>query len=234
MKRNIKAVVLLLFTFTALLYAKNERYEIRSGIVKYNTTTTGKSYGMDIGSKGERTLYFKDWGSLELRDETISQNMMGGVKKTHSLTKIENGSSYSVDFDNRVIIKADLEKLVNKDETINKDILKANNAKKIGTGKVLGYRCDIWSMAGSKVWIYKGVVLKTQTTAMGIKSVENAVSAKFNVSIPNDKFRLPDYPIKTLDETIYKDMGNSKEPSNMPSQEEMQKMMKSFSNMMGN
>lgn len=234
MKKSLKVVTVFCFVFISLLFADNQRYGVKSGIIKYEITTSGKSFGMDIGSKGERSVYFKEWGALELRDEIISQNMMGSREKVRSLMKFDKKSSYNVDFDNKIIIKTDIDKFVNNSKRINAEILKSNSAKKTGTGKVLGYDCDIWSMQGAKIWIYKGVVLKTESNSMGIKTVENAISAKFNISISNDKFILPDFPIKSFDNMIYKDMGNNDEPSNMPSEDEMQKMMKSFSNMIGN
>lgn len=115
------------------------------------------------------------------------------------------------------------------------------DAEKTGTGRVLGYKCDIWSLMGSNIWVYKGVVLKSESSAMGMKTVETAISAKFNISISDKKFELPDFPVKTLQEMISgdrvddstEDESSSNIPSDIPSGEQMQEMMKKFSNMFG-
>ena len=68
--------------------------------------------------------------------------------------------------------------------------------KKIGDEKFLGYTCEIWDVMGAKQWMYKGTVLKLEMTVMGIKTVKEAVSAKFNVSVADKHFKLPDFPIQ--------------------------------------
>lgn len=232
-------VLIVFLSFITLLWSSN-RYEIKSGIVNYKINTTGKSFGMDMSSNGKRSLYFKEWGSIELSDESITQNIMGDKQTTRNMTKLDKKNSYSVDFDNKVIIKTSLDELAKKGKLVDKNILKDMDAKKTGTGKVLGFKCDIWNLMDSKVWIYKGVVLKSESSAMGIKTIETAVSAKFGISVPKSKFVLPDYPVKTLHQMMSEEIvsdensENKKAPSTMPSSEQMQDMMKQFSNMFGN
>ncbi len=232
--KKIRFTVLFLLGFFTLLYGDN-RYEVKSGIVKYKISTTGKSFGMSIDSSGERIMYFKNWGNLELSDESISQNMMGNIETTRNMMKVDGKYSYSVDFDEKTIIKTDLEEIAKNGKLIDKNILKSMDAKKTGTGKVLGYNCDIWNLMDSNIWIYKGVVLKSESSAMGVKTVETAISAKFNISVSDDKFSLPDYPVKRYKQMIFDETGDNDENSTeTPSEDQMQEMMKKFSNMFGN
>ena len=39
----------------------------------------------------------------------------------------------------------------------------------------MGYTCDVVRVLGSRVWIHKGVSLKTESNIMGIKYFEKAV-----------------------------------------------------------
>ncbi len=67
--------------------------------------------------------------------------------------------------------------------------------KKTGTDTVLGYTCDVWNLMGTKQCIYKGIPLKVETNMMGIKNVELATKAEFDISLSKDDFKLPDFPI---------------------------------------
>eukprot|EP01156_Anaeramoeba_ignava_P021850 Anaeramoba_ignava/c19841_g1_i2.p1 GENE.c19841_g1_i2~~c19841_g1_i2.p1 ORF type:complete len:176 (+),score=16.26 c19841_g1_i2:299-826(+) len=132
--KKIRLTVLFLLGFFTLLYGDN-RYEVKSGIVKYKISTTGKSFGMSIDSSGERIMYFKNWGNLELSDESISQNMMGNIETTRNMMKVDGKYSYSVDFDEKTIIKTDFEEIAKNGKLIDKNILKSMDAKKTGTGE---------------------------------------------------------------------------------------------------
>ena len=82
-----------------------------------------------------------------------------------------------------------------------KEMLKKMGAKKTGTDKVLGFTCEVWDLKSIKQCIYKGVTLKTTTNFMGLKTQEVATKAEFDISIPKESFKLPNFP-------IYDMMGN--------------------------
>ncbi len=189
---------------------KLKRYRVPSGMVEYKI----KMYGnMGVGKvKGEGTskLYFKDYGAVELQEEQSEQiteiNMFGQKQvqkdKAHKMSKLDNGVSYSVDFKAKKIYKMQdpamgFFKSFKKGDMSGsmEDIMKSMGAKKIGTEKVLGYPCDVWEMKGVKMWMYKGVPLKTSTQMMGITYENQAVKAEFGGKVPDKYFRLPDYPV---------------------------------------
>ncbi len=191
-----------------------KRYSIKSGIVKYQITTSGKLMGGTVSGSGTKELYFKDWGAKELTKEDSKQitkiNIFGqkktDVAETHTIDKLDNGKSYSVDTKNKIIyVKQDpamnMIKMFNNGdaEEVGKQMLESMGGKKIGTGKVLGYTCDIWEIPGGKQWIYKGLPLKIDMTMMGIHRVEEATEAKFDIDVPEKYFQLPDYPVQEID-----------------------------------
>lgn len=187
-----------------------KRYDVKSGIVSYKTSMSGNVMGSTITGSGTQSLYFKNWGALELSEEESTQTttveIFGNknVQNTHShiINKLDNGKSYHADMDKKQIFlrrdpMMEMMKQTNTDagET-GKNILESMGGKKIGEEKFLGYDCEVWDLMGAKQWLHKGIMLKIEMTVMGIKTITEATSAKFNVNVPDKHFKLPDYPIQ--------------------------------------
>ena len=221
--------------------AKLKRYDVKSGMVEYKTTISGKTMGGTVKGSGTESLYFKDWGAVELREkkskQTTNVNVFGMNKTqtstTHTMNKLDNGKSYSVDFNEKVIytgndMAMNMMKNTGTDAgKAGKEMLESMGGKKVGNEKVLGYNCEVWSVPGGKMWVYKGVLLKMDMTVMGVRSLTEAVSAKFNVSVPDSKFKLPNFPKKNIDEMMEgapdnEDMSNDQ--MNKQSEEYLKKM----------
>lgn len=233
---SLKLVVIFSIVFTLNLYAGQKRYEIKSGIIQYEVKSTGNVMGFATNAKGKSTLYFKDWGQLELNKDEITQESFGGKEIQKSMTKLEGNILYSVDYDEKVIIKYDINSMKNDQKLLiaDKNFLKNNGGKKIGTEKVLGYKCDIWEIHGQKVWIYKGIPLKMSGEMMGIKTEEYATKATFNTTIPSKNFNLPNFPIKNFHEIISEERTEQNENNNnsmMPSQEDMNQFQDQMKNL---
>ncbi len=191
---------------------KLKRYEIKSGIVKYTTTISGKVIGSTITGSGTESVYFKDWGAVELKEEQSTQTAtmkFFGKKKTqitstHTMNKLDNGESYLVDFDTKQIFLSrdmamDMTKIFHPNADagdVGKSMLESVGGKKIGTESILGYSCDVWDIKGAKQWMYKGIVLKMDITVLGLRTLTEATSAKFNITVPSKNFELPDFPIQ--------------------------------------
>ncbi len=69
----------------------------------------------------------------------------------------------------------------------------------MGTDKVLGYPCDVWDLMGVKQCMYKGLPLKVESNIMGVRNTEIATKAEFELSLSNDDFKLPDFPIYNME-----------------------------------
>jgi hypothetical protein len=187
-----------------------KRYNVKSGIVDYKTIISGEIMGSKISGSGVEYLYFKNWGALELKETQSSQtttiNIFGKEQiekiSTHIINKLDDGESYFADLDKKTITVGrdpmmDLMKQSNTNASdAGKDMLESMGGKKVGTENVLGYSCEVWDVMGAKQWIYKGVPLKIEVTVLGIKTVTEATSAKFDVSVADTNFKLPDYPIQ--------------------------------------
>jgi len=193
---------------------KLKRYEVKSAIVNYKSTISGKVMGSTITGSGTENLYFKNWGDLELKETEASQTTktnIFGIKKietseSHTLSKLDNGKSYHVDFDRQtILLRRDMAMEMNKmfaDGDVNKtgkEMLEGMGGKIVGQGSVLGYNCDIWDVMGGKQWIYKGLPLKIEVTMMGITTITEAITAKFDISVADKYFKLPNYPIEEME-----------------------------------
>ncbi len=188
---------------------KLKRYKVKSGIVEYKTSISGSVMGGTVTGSGTQNLYFKDWGALELQKENSTQTtivkMFGNenkqTTKTNTISKLDNGESYQVDMDKKQIFlrrdpMMDLFKQTNSDVgDAGKKMLESMGGKKIGDEKFMGYNCEVWDIMGGKQWLYKGVMLKLEMTMMGITTITEATSAKFDVNVSDKYFELPDFPI---------------------------------------
>ena len=122
-----------------------KRYNVKSGIVEYTTTISGKIMGSTITGSGTENLYFKNWGALELKEEQSSQTSamkFFGKEKTettssHTVNKLDNGESYLANFDTKIIA-------VRRDPMM--DTMKQSNTNASDAGKNM-----LESMGGKKV-----------------------------------------------------------------------------------
>ncbi len=208
-------MIIALFNCNTTAQNKLKRYDIKSGIVEYVTATSGKIMGSTITGSGTQTLAFKDWGALELKETELDQTTVMkifGKEKTettheHSINKLDNGESFSVDFDNQKIylgrdMAMDMSQTINPEGDTGeagKMMAESMGGKKLGNETFLGYNCEVWELLGGKQWNYKGVMLKMEMTALGIKTVTTATNIRFDVLVPDTHFALPDFPLQKTD-----------------------------------
>lgn len=198
-----------LLLITNIAEAKTiKRYSLKSAIIKYEISGNGKMMGVDTNSSGTKSLYFKNYGdiSIEKLDQTITQ--FGDIpdeRRIHTLKKIDNITVYSVDFKKKKIIKSidpiayryqELEQSVSDDSI---SLLIEHGGRKIGTDKVLGFKCEIWSIMGISQCLYKNQIpLWIEADIMGMKQKIIALDIKLNVNIHDKEFELPKYSIEIL------------------------------------
>ncbi|RBQ30508.1 hypothetical protein CRU92_11575 [Arcobacter sp. FW59] len=197
MKKSLYLSIFLFFSLNSL-FAQTNRYDIKSGIVEYdivgvmdNNTITGTS-----------VLYFKDFGKIELLDERITYKR-GNFEdeEERNINKISKDKLYTVDFNDEMIYSQDLQ--IDKDDPVgnikNKESFTQMGAKFLGNENILGYKCDIWQLGEYKIWIYNSVPLKQITKSSGSEQMQIAKNANFNIDIKDNKFKLPNFPVKAID-----------------------------------
>ncbi|MEZ4887029.1 MAG: hypothetical protein R3E32_20025 [Chitinophagales bacterium] len=171
-----------------------KRYEVKSGIVEYETTGTMNS--------GKETLYFDDYGRKEAKytQTTVTVPGMNMKQTSNQLTIMDGDWIYSIDLDKKTGFKMKpemLEKMAkNKGNDlgkVGKEMLEQMGGKKVGEETVLGKNCEIWEMSsfGTKIWIWNNLSLKNETNMMGMEIKQLATKVETNVSIPTEKFEVP-------------------------------------------
>jgi len=63
---------------------------------------------------------------------------------------------------------------------------------------------------------------------MGITQTTKAANVQFNVSMSDEDFKLPDFPVKTMEENKQQDNGNAPSQMTPEQMQQMQDMMKNF------
>ena len=186
------------------LFAQTNRYDVKSAIVEYQIVGSGEVMGEKATLSGTSKLYFKNFGDLELSEEKIVQSSNADEEEEHNITKIVGTKMYNVDFNEKVIYQ---QEMVQDEENPllnlkNGDTLTSMGAKKVGSEAILGYKCDIWQLGEDKIWIYNSVPLKFVSKSLGLVQIQEAKLAVFNVDIKDDKFKLPPFPVKAIDDVL--------------------------------
>lgn len=203
-------------------------YEVESGKITYEIKGSGSIMGSKMESIGKKRVIFDENGAKNLTEENkIEKQTIMGQKQTtksHTMTYMKNGMTYHVNFDNKRIMRMGnmglgMAMLMGGEQNMKQageDMMKQMGGKKTGTDKVLGYTCDVWNIMGSvNQCMYKGVPLKVETNVMGLKTTEVATQAEFDISLSNDDFKLPDFPIYDME-------GNKLDKSRLDAMDEKQ------------
>ncbi len=245
---KVSTVAVIASTMLCASADKMQRYEIKSGQIEYDISTSGNVMGMlKMDMKGTKKVTFDEFGFKHLVEEKkVSKEVaMGQTKeeKTHTIQYMKDDYIYSVDFNEKKIKRMknpakDMMKMFGDKKSMQKtgeDMMKSMGGKKTGTDKVLGYTCEVWELMGVKQCIYKGIPLRVESNIMGMKNMEIATKAEFEISLSKDTFKLPDFPMEDMqggflgtDNPMDKGMNNA--PS---SPEDMEKAMKAMGAMMG-
>ena len=149
-----------------------------------------------------KSYFFKS--PAKLSEEKIVQAANGEEEEEHSLTKIVGNKKYNVDFNEKIIYQQEM--VIEEENPLlnlkDSDTLISMGAKRVGTESILGYKCDIWQLGEDKIWIYNTVPLKLISKSLGLVQIQEAKLAVFNVDIKDDKFKLPSFPVKAVDDVL--------------------------------
>ena len=210
----------------ASLFAQTNRYDVKSAIVEYAIAGSGEVMGNKASLSGSSKLYFKNFGEVELSEEKIVQAANGEEEEEHSITKIVGNKKYNVDFNEKIIYQQEM--VIEEENPLlnlkDSDTLISMGAKRVGTESILGYKCDIWQLGEDKIWIYNTVPLKFISKSLGVVQIQEAKLAVFNVDIKDDKFKLPSFPVRAVDDVL--NTGGTEEPELTPEEEAMMKKIK--------
>jgi uncharacterized protein involved in tolerance to divalent cations len=193
MKVKILSMIVIFALLSTVSQAQSnnfKRYPFKSAIVEYS---------IEGSAKGSKTIYIDDYGYYEATYENTSTKIMGTRSTENKATIIIGDKVHSVDFEKNNVFTTtnpsltmysesnmDEKKLIDRAE---KSLVNMGFSK-TGTEVFLNRKCDIWE-GMSKMYLWKGLTLKSETSIMGMKTIEIAQSVKTNVKIPSSKFEVP-------------------------------------------
>lgn len=172
----------------------DKKYLISSGILTMKVNISG------VNSTMNTTVYFDHYGNRECTETSNTQDMgNGNVVKTHNMSFNADGYIYRIDLVNRTGTKA---KYNPKAMTggfsfagLTDKIRKQYNVKKVGTSVVLGKQCDQYTMKAGDMSgefdVWKNLTLNLTTKTGGLVTSVTTTKLEENVSIPKDKFTVP-------------------------------------------
>lgn len=183
---------------------KVKTYQIKSGYVKYKP--------LNKRVTGTHELWWDNYGEYvrEERNLTTTTKFFGRKKesKEHTIIITKGELIWRADLSNNTATKSVNpmyhtvqdnmgEMSENEQQQMANSILGGLGGKKAGKEKFMGYTCEITKMWGSKVWMYKGVALKSESKMLGMKSGEEATVFKPNAAVNTSKFEpLPNVDYK--------------------------------------
>lgn len=207
---RLSLVCVALCALVAALPARAQKmeylYGVRSAIVEYQTTTVGSG----INSTGTETFWFDSSGSRYARlDKKTNTTKVFGRTKTEvseNLSLLLDGWIYNADLTKKTGMKMSLEQAKKMADSFGKqkgaqgaqsgqayakEFVERNGGRWLAPEVFLGRTCEVCELWGFKTWTYKGVMLKSEGTVMGVKSSTVATRFEENASMPAGRFDLP-------------------------------------------
>lgn len=214
MKKITFLTIILLLINGLWAQQKYQHYTIKSGYIEYkvtgNSTGTKKmwwdNYGNMSRTESNVVTVTKIFGMTnETKEERISVTKKNQFWDANLVEKTYQTGIYDIE-ENLAFYQnmTEAEK-----RAFEKQMLDQYGGSIVGKETILGYECDIVSVMGAKSWVYKGFVLKTEASIMGITIVETAIKFDQNIAVPASKFE--PYP-----GVQYEDIGKVEVPAMAP------------------
>lgn len=168
-----------------------------------------KKTGMTTGTE---TLWIADYGRTQVRESKLTTKAFGFSNTDESVVITTEDTITSINLKTNTATtmanpaKGFRESMKNKSDAeieqfkkqmmgMSAQLTGEQEYKPIGTEKILGKKCEIYSMSmmggTSKVWTWANLPLKTETAMMGNNLLDEAVELEVGVKIPKSKLKVP-------------------------------------------
>lgn len=169
-----------------------KKYEIKSGVVTFETSTEVGGYSLN----SKQVLYFDDYGLKEC-EEKYTTDAAGGKETLTDRAFVKDGYRYTCSVENKGGTKTKaigygIAVQFNMDEAAKQKDLKYSG---IPDETICGKACKGFSMTSPSSVMYmhgwSGITLKSVLNNKTVKSSTVATKIEENVAIPPDKFEVP-------------------------------------------
>lgn len=175
-----------------------------SGQVKKNKLLPFKTviieYVYEGSTTGTESLYMDNYGLMQCKVTATKTKVFGQTSEESKIEVSKNFFIYSWDPKTKKggkiknTLAEDLMNDPNFDpEEFGKRTMESLGFEKIGTETISGKSCDVWKGLGgtSKIWVWRGLSMKTETKMMGTKTICTASVIKVDEGVPSGKFDIP-------------------------------------------
>lgn len=196
MKNVVSIIVLALVT----LISCKEKSEIQKDIYKkYPFKSAVVTYKVEGNVTGTKMLYIDDYGHKEAEKSEIITSIMGFQTKEKEDVVTVGADVFVINHEEKTVARQvnpfykDYAENVGKDYMkIGKDALVSLGYKQEGTASLLEKTCDVWKGMNTIIYVWKGLVLKSETNMTGMNIIETAIDINQNSEIPQDVFKVPE------------------------------------------
>ncbi len=181
-------------------------YGFKTAVVEYKTTSTVEEASDEV----YETAWFDDYGLVSARQKkeiTIEEISDSVFSKTEKNTLLISDTLYAwaLNTEKKTGTKISMKEMKNmgtvpgmlapkqtnpKDYT--KEFVEANGGQWLPEETMLGVKCIVIELGKTKQWLYKGLVMKSETKLGQGMITRQAVKFEENAVIPADKFTIPD------------------------------------------
>ncbi|MGZ2371189.1 hypothetical protein ACXR6G_15530 [Ancylomarina sp. YFZ004] len=195
MKKIILIVAGFLIMHIASAQQKVQQYAIKSGYVEYtlsgNTTGVKKIWWDNYGEKSR----------TETQSETVTKIFgIKNVDKTHSLEILVKDKYWTANLADQSGHKGTLpyykesrqyvESMTEKEqEEFANQTISSLGGERLKSENFMGKTCDVIKVMGAKIWIHKGIPLKSEAQILGMVINETAVKFQANQAVSASKFK---------------------------------------------
>lgn len=211
-------------------FAQKANYKVfpfKTGIIEYK---------QEGNAKGTHVKYIDEYGYKQA-DYTETETKIFGFTNKESNGVILVGSKvYSIDYATNTAstaVNPVYSTYANSDgadyDEIGRESMAALGFSNSGkTENIAGKKCEIWQGSLGRIWVWKSLALKSETTILGINITEIATKVTINTSVPSSKFEVPENI--EIEEIQIMEESQAIEESNMNSEERFSEEDKNYIN----
>ncbi len=168
-----------------------KKYGFKSAIAKFATEVMGQAV--------ESTIYIDEYGAKECQKAKVEVPGMGTME---SGVISKEGKTWNVNYTMKQVQEVE----INPGDQpnfldLNEETRKKFKIEEVGQEKVLDYDCTVYTLvttsgeisANAKLWVYKGLPMKTETEAMGMKVTNVVTEFKEDAMVLPQVFDVPKF-----------------------------------------
>lgn len=202
--KNLSIIIFLFLAITAK--AQENRYEFKSIRVEYKSSTTSQLFTMS----GTKLVVIDNYGQLEwneVKETEFDPKTKSATQSAHTAKLIKGDKYFDINMAEKTgygitVNTANLEQLgigISYKPSIQKYAGKEglklfvteNGGTWLGEEMVAGKNCQVFTLMEVKMWMYKGLVLRTESNLLGTTHTEIATKVEENIKIDASIFEVP-------------------------------------------